>query len=82
VVLAAALGRDVRRHASVNNNVVFARVLVDFDAADDEEAMAGMELVREAPKLGSHGRQGESLWGDVTERKSKGCIIEREVLAI
>lgn len=46
VVLTAALGGDVRGNARVDDDVLFPRVLFDLDAADDEEAVAAVQLVR------------------------------------
>jgi hypothetical protein len=46
---------------------LFAGVLSDIDAADDEEAVAAVKLVRQAPELRMQGWQWECLCADVTE---------------
>jgi hypothetical protein len=46
VVLTAALGGDVRGDARVDDDVFLSGVLFNLDAADDEEAVAAVQLVR------------------------------------
>lgn len=46
VILTAALGGDMRGDSRVDDDVLFPRVLFDLDAADDEEAVAAVQLVR------------------------------------
>ena len=43
-ILAAAEGRDVRGEAGVDGDVILAAVRFHADAAEDEEAVAGVEL--------------------------------------
>jgi hypothetical protein len=67
VVLAGQLRRDVRRDPGVYGDVVRARVIVDAQAAEDEEPVAVVQLVREAPEFGAQGGKGECLRVDVAE---------------
>ena len=67
VVLPAADGRDVRGEAGVDSDVVFSRVRLDTQAAEDEEAVASVELAGEAAEFWMEGRKGKGLDGGVAE---------------
>lgn len=65
VILAAALCGNMRRDASVNDGVLLARVVVDAQAPDHEEAVARVQLPGQAPQLGVESRQGKGLRREV-----------------
>lgn len=69
VVLAAQLGRNVRGHAGVDDEVLLARVLVWSQAADDEETVALVQLGGEAAELCVQSWEGKGVGADMTSRQ-------------
>lgn len=65
VVLSAVDGGDVRGEAGIDDNVLFARVGGDGEAADDFEAVAVMELVGYLAEGVVQVGEGEGFLGDV-----------------
>ena len=57
--LSSALVADVRGDASINNNVFLGRVLVEADAAEDEEAAALVKFFGLGTEDGMQRREGE-----------------------
>lgn len=61
LVLAATLGSDVGRQASIDDNILLACVLIDFQPSDDEEPMAEVQLVGKTSKFRVQLGKGESV---------------------
>lgn len=51
VVLSSSLGSNVRRKPRIDDDVLFASVLIDTESPDDEKATTEMEFVRQFSKL-------------------------------
>ena len=73
LVLAASDGRYVRRDAGVHDDVVFTPVLPHRQATEHFEAMAKMELSRNAPQNGMERWQGKCLLADVAQWPLQRC---------
>ena len=73
VILTTALGGDMCRYASVNDDVLLACVRVNVETSDHEKAMAVVQFVRQTSQLSMQCRQGECRLSDVTERQAKRC---------
>lgn len=61
LILAAALGCDVGRQASIDDNILLACVLIDFQPSDDEEPMAEVQLVGKTSEFRVQLGKGESV---------------------
>lgn len=70
-ILAAAFGRDMGCKAGVDDDVFFACVVLDENAADDFEAVAKMDLLGDAAKRVVELGKGECFLCDVAERLAK-----------
>lgn len=71
LVLAAALGSDVGRQASIDDDILLPCVLIDFQTSDDEETVAEVQLVGEVAKLRVQLRNGESVFCNMRDRETK-----------
>lgn len=67
MVLSTALGSNVRRETCIDHDVLLARVLVDAESPDDEEAMAKVKFTRQPSKLVVQLGQGKRVLGDVCQ---------------
>lgn len=79
VLLATTDIPDVRRHASIDDDVIFSRVVIDAQSPEDKEASAVMDLLRELPQDGAEGRQWERRLVDVAQRLIESCTFGGQI---
>lgn len=77
VVLPPALGSDVRGDARVDDDVLFAGVLVHSQTADHEESVAVVQLRRQTAQFPVQVRKRECLLSEMAQRQTQALTLSR-----
>lgn len=68
---------NVPLDAKIEYRKILNRVLLRVNAADHGKTLALMDVVGDAVKGGSQGREGEVVWVDKIAVKAQGCFGEK-----
>lgn len=75
VLLATTDISDVRRHASIDDDVILSGVIINTQSPEDKEASAVMDLLRELSQDGAEGWQWERRLVNVAQRLIESCTF-------